>query len=150
MMMESGGIKMAAARKKYNIDNTIKHWKYIANDIYEPLNNADYERLSKILDRLLDVVEENESHQLIGLVDVVSHMISMYDEQKKHRVSAPSGINALKFLMEQHGFNQSDLSEEIGSQGVVSEILSGKRKLNLNQIKKLSKKFHVSVETFID
>lgn len=83
-------------------------------------------------------------------MDVVSHMISMYDEQKNYQVSQASGINALKFLMEQHGLHQSDLAEEIGSQGVVSEILHGKRKLNINQIKKLSKRFAVSVETFID
>jgi len=77
-------------------------------------------------------------------------MISMYDEQNKYQIDNASGISALKFLMEQHGFNQADLSEEIGSQGVVSEILNGKRKLNLNQIKKLSIRFHVSAGTFID
>jgi HTH-type transcriptional regulator/antitoxin HigA len=35
--------------------------------------------------------------------------------------------------MEQHGLKQTDL-REIGSQGVVSEILSGKRDLNVRQI----------------
>ena len=60
-----------------------------------------------------------------------------------------SGINALKFLMEQHGLKQADLLEEIGSQSVVSGILNGKRQLNLKQIKKLSRRFHVSPETFI-
>jgi len=32
----------------------------------------------------------------------------------------------------------------------MSELLSGKRKLNLKQMKKLSEKFKVSLETFID
>ncbi len=140
---------MATIQQKNDLNDTIKHWKYIANDIHEPLNNDDYKRLSNILDRLLDIVGEDETHELIGLVDVVSHMISMYDEQKNYQIENVSGIDALKFLMEQHGLNQTDLSE-IGSQGVVSEILNGKRKLNLNQIKKLSRKFHVSAETFID
>lgn len=141
---------MTAIPQDHDLDQTIKHWMNIADDIHEPLNNKDYERLANILDRLLDIVGEDENHKLIGLVDVISHMISMYDEQKKYQIKEVSGINALKFLMKQHGLNQVDLLKEIGSQGVVSEILSGKRKLNLNQIKKLAQKFHVSMETFID
>lgn len=131
------------------LKNTIKHWKYIANDIRVPLNANDYDRLSNLLDRLLDIVGDDEKHELIGLVDVISHMISMYDEHKKYQINKISGIKALKFLMDQHDLKQSDLSE-IGSQGVVSEVLNGKRKLNISQIKKLSRRFHVSVETFID
>ena len=85
----------------------------------------------------------------MGLVDVISHMISMYDERESHAVKNVTGVTALKFLMNQHHIKQTELPE-IGSQGVVSEILQGKRKLNINQIKKLSKKFHVSPNTFID
>lgn len=73
----------------------------------------------------------------------------MYDEQHNYQVKDVSGLKALKFLMEQHGLNQSDLPE-IGSQGVISEILNGKWKLNLKQIKNLAKRFHVSAEAFID
>jgi HTH-type transcriptional regulator/antitoxin HigA len=131
-----------------DLKNTIKYWKHISHDIHEPLNNDDYEKLSHVLDRLLDIVGEDESHELIGLVDVISHMLAMYDEQQNDRINHVSGVNVLKFLMEQHGLKQSDLPE-IGSQGVVSEILNGKRELNLKQIKKLSKRFHISVETFI-
>lgn len=59
-----------------------------------------------------------------------------------------TGIEALKFLMEQHGLKQGDL-EEIGSQGVVSEILTGKRELNVRQVRALSKRFGVSTATFL-
>ena len=38
---------------------------------------------------------------------------------------------------------------EIGSQGVVSEVLSGKQDLNLRQIQALSQRFHVSPAVFI-
>ena len=72
----------------------------------------------------------------------------MYDERKNYQINSVSGVDALRFLMEQHKLVQSDLPE-IGSQGVISEILQGKRILNVNQIKKLSKKFHVSPSTFI-
>jgi HTH-type transcriptional regulator / antitoxin HigA len=53
----------------------------------------------------------------------------------------------LRLLMEQHGLKQGDLPD-IGSQGVVSELLSGKRELNRNQIARLSERFGVSPATF--
>ena len=57
-------------------------------------------------------------------------------------------LETLKALMAEHGFRQSDL-KEIGSQGVMSEILKGKRSLNIRQVKALSKKFHVSPAVFL-
>jgi len=48
----------------------------------------------------------------------------------------------------QHGHRQSDLPE-IGSQGVVSEILAGKPELNIRQVRALSERFGVSAATFI-
>ena len=95
------------------------------------------------------MVSEDESHELIGLVDVVSHMVAIYDEEHYEQLEKATGVDALKFLMEQHDLKQTDLKNEIGSQGVVSEILNGKRQLNVTQIKKLSERFQVSTTTFI-
>lgn len=47
--------------------------------------------------------------------------------------------------MEQHGLRQSDLPE-LGPQSVVSAVLSGKRALNLRQVKALAARFHVPME----
>ena len=51
--------------------------------------------------------------------------------------------------MQEHDLKQKDL-KEIGSQGIVSEVLNGKRKLNTTQIKKLANRFGVSSAVFID
>ena len=51
--------------------------------------------------------------------------------------------------MEQHGLSQSDLPE-IGSQGVVSETLAGRRMLNARQIAALVARFGVSADLFIE
>lgn len=59
-----------------------------------------------------------------------------------------SGVEALRYLMREHGMSQSDLPG-VGTQSVVSEVLSGKRQLNLRQIRWLAGRFGVSVETFI-
>jgi HTH-type transcriptional regulator/antitoxin HigA len=40
----------------------------------------EYDQLAGFLDKLLDIVGEDESHELIGLVDVVSRMITKFDE----------------------------------------------------------------------
>jgi HTH-type transcriptional regulator/antitoxin HigA len=50
--------------------------------------------------------------------------------------------------MEEHDLRQSDLPE-VGSQGVVSEVLNGKRELNVRQIRELARRFHVSPTVFI-
>jgi len=50
--------------------------------------------------------------------------------------------------IQEHGLKQSDLPE-IGSQGVVSEIISGKRQLNVCQLKLLGERFKVSPVVFV-
>jgi HTH-type transcriptional regulator/antitoxin HigA len=50
--------------------------------------------------------------------------------------------------MDEHGLTQSDLSE-VGSQGVISDILRGKRVLNVRQIRALAERFQVSPAVFV-
>jgi HTH-type transcriptional regulator/antitoxin HigA len=50
--------------------------------------------------------------------------------------------------MREHGLSQSERAD-VGAQSVVSEILSGKRQLNLRQVRWLAERFGVSIETFI-
>ena len=57
--------------------------------------------------------------------------------------STPATV--LGFLMAEHGLRQSELPE-IGSQGVVSEVLSGRRALNLRQVKALARRFAVPMD----
>lgn len=59
-----------------------------------------------------------------------------------------SGAEMLQFFMQEHDLAQADLPE-VGSQGVISEILSGKRDLNVRQIRALSQRFHVSPAVFL-
>jgi HTH-type transcriptional regulator/antitoxin HigA len=143
------GMSMTALARNNYLEKTIQYWKHLSPIIHVPQNDDEYEKLAHVLDQLLDIVGDNEAHELMGLVDVISYMIAMYDERNHNEQPIGSGIDALKFLMEQHGLDQSDLKNEIGSQGVVSEILNGKRQLNLSHIKKLANRFHVTPSTFI-
>jgi len=80
-------------------------------------------------------------------LDTLGTLIHAYEEEH-HPIPESSGADVLRFLMEEHGLTQSDLPE-IGSQGVVSEILRGKRELNVRQIRALATRFHVSPAVFI-
>jgi len=60
-----------------------------------------------------------------------------------------SGVEVLRFLMSRDGLRQSDLPE-IGNQAKVSEILSGKREINLRQAKALAARFGVPIVLFAD
>ena len=130
------------------LNNAISHWDYIAPIVKRPTNNKEFDRLVAQLDELLETVGDKENHRLMGLVDILSNLIASYEEEH-YKNSTDQGIDALKFLMESHHLTQSDLPE-IASQGVMSEILNGKRPLNVRQIKLLAKRFHVDPSTFIE
>ena len=110
-------------------------------------DEGHYARMTKILERLLDEAGADESHPIMGLIDIVADLIDDY-ESELHPLPPANGVDALKFLMEQHDLKQTDL-HEIGSQGVVSEILTGKREHNLRQVRALSERFGVSAATFL-
>lgn len=107
----------------------------------------DYENAILALTRLLDDVGENEKHPLFGFIEILGLVIETY-EAEHHSWKDISGVKVLKNLMEEHNLKQEDLSE-IGSQGVVSEILHGKRQLNVNQIRKLGVRFNVNPAVFL-
>jgi transcriptional regulator with XRE-family HTH domain len=68
--------------------------------------------------------------------------------RRNHPMPVASGAEMLRFFMEERDLTQRDLSE-IGSQGVMSEILSGKREPNVRQIRALASRFDVSPAVFI-
>ncbi len=57
-------------------------------------------------------------------------------------------LQALSFLMEQHSLKQKDLLDIFGARSIVSEVISGKRELTKEQIRRLSLRFHVSPGLF--
>ena len=85
-------------------------------------------------------------HPRYRFIDTLSLLVEAYDEEH-HQMPEASPLELLKFLMEQHDLSQGDFPE-IGSQGVVSEILRGKRELNVRQIQALSRRFNLPLEAF--
>ena len=110
-------------------------------------NERDYDLALERLNSLIDEVSTDEGHPLYSLLDTLGTVVHAWEEQR-YPMPKLEGEDALRFLMEEHDLSQSDLPE-VGSQGVVSEILGGKRALNVRQIRALSERFGVSPAVFV-
>lgn len=122
------------------------HWQAI-RPYLTIQNEQDYDRLVEQMNQLIDEVGTDETHPMYAFLDTLGTIIHDYEEAHFQMPEA-TGAEVLQYLMEEHDLRQSDLPE-IGSQGVVSEILSGKRELNVRQIKELAQRFQVSPAVFI-
>jgi len=129
------------------LENISKAWPIVKAIFSVPHSEKEYHDLVKTLDSLIDEIGNDQNHELAPVMETIGNLIENYETQE-YKINESSPINALKYLMQEHGLKQSDL-KEIGSQGVVSEILTGKRTLNIDQVKKISNKFHVSPLVFI-
>ena len=109
-------------------------------------NKQDYDLALGRLNGLIDEVGTDEGHPLYSLLDTLGTVVHAWEEQH-YPMPKLEGSEALRFLMEEHDLTQADLPE-VGSQGVVSEILGGKRVLNVRQICALSERFGVSPAVF--
>jgi HTH-type transcriptional regulator / antitoxin HigA len=123
-----------------------ENWKVI-QPLLTMRNEAEYDRAVKRLNALLDEVGTDERHPLYGLLDTLGTLLEAYEEQH-HPLPDAGAAEILRYFMQAQDLGQSDLPE-VGSQGVVSEILSGKRALNVRQIRALAERFHVSPAVFV-
>ena len=102
-------------------------------------SEKDYRKPMAMLDEIIDEIGQDEAHPLADLAEALAVFIHSYEETHA-KIPEATGPEILRSLMETHGLTQSELPE-IGSQGVVSEILSGERELNIRQIRHLAKRF---------
>jgi HTH-type transcriptional regulator / antitoxin HigA len=123
-----------------------QHWSTI-RPLLTIRNEREYDQAVQRLNDLLDELGTDERHPLYSLLDTLGTLLHAYEEQH-HPIPESSGADMLRHFMDEHGLTQSDLPE-VGSQGVVSEILRGKRDLNVRQIRGLARRFHVSPAVFV-
>ena len=123
------------------------HWQML-QPILLIETEDDYDRALDVVEQLISEVRENDGHPLYGLFCTLVRLIEVY-EAEHYPVSEGRGIDALAFLMEEHGLHPTDLPE-IGSLEIVQKILQGNHPLNTQQIKVLAERFHVSPAVFLD
>lgn len=106
----------------------------------------EYDRLLAVAERLTfaknRTPEEKALHKLlVTLIEVYEAQNYPIDKSEPHEI--------LQHIMEASGTRQADLVGIIGSSGVVSEVVNGKRAISKAQAKALGDYFKVSPSLFI-
>lgn len=149
MTVQTLGKKIAPLRPP--IDWELAHFLRIAPP--QPIHDRKtYRAYIEIMGHCLETLESGEAkgsqaHALREYVKVIRPLMAEY-ENKEFPMPRTTQAEVLMFLMEQNNLAQEDLSDELGGQPAVSYVLNGKRSLNAEQIKKLSKRFHISPAVF--
>lgn len=110
-------------------------------------DEVSYNQMVALMNSLLDVVGDDEDHELSGLLELLGDVVSKY-EREHYAIDAADPKDSLRFLIEARGLNQEDLST-IVPQSNLSAILAGKRKISATMAGKLGKFFGVSPALFV-
>jgi HTH-type transcriptional regulator/antitoxin HigA len=99
------------------------------------------QRLEVIFNSVPGTIEGDE-------LEILGVLIDNYESQHI-QLGYPDPIEAIKFRMEQLGYNQNDLAKVIGLQSRVSEVLNKKRKLTIDMIRKLHDSLSIPTDVLI-
>lgn len=112
----------------------------------KPIKTAlDYNQALARLEIIFDAkigTSEGDELEILGI------LIEQY-ENEHFPINFPDPIEAIKFRMEQMGYNQSDLANIVGLKSRASEILNRKRKLSLEMIRQLHERLHIPTDVLI-
>jgi len=108
-------------------------------------SNRDYE---KALERLELIFEAKKNSKEGDELEILGILIDQY-ENEHFPIGMPDPIEAIKFRMEQMGYNQTDLANIVGLKSRASEILNKKRKLSLEMIRQLHERLRIPTDVLI-
>jgi HTH-type transcriptional regulator/antitoxin HigA len=105
----------------------------------------DYKQALKRLETIFEAkIGSAEGDEL----EVLGILIDQY-ENEHFPIGLPDPIEAIKFRMEQMGYNQNDLANIVGLKSRASEILNRKRKLSLEMIRQLHERLNIPTDVLI-
>ncbi|MCU0566048.1 MAG: helix-turn-helix domain-containing protein [Oculatellaceae cyanobacterium Prado106] len=106
---------------------------------------ADYQEALQEIESLFDVAENTPEYDRL---DVLTTLVEAY-EKTHFPIELPDPIEAIQHYMEARGWSRRDLETCLGSRARVSEILSRKRNLTLEMIRKLHQELKIPAEILI-
>ncbi len=109
-------------------------------------NEQEYNRIEEIFANLFKKKRSPEEDKLF---DLLATLLENYEQKTLPKIKTSNPIETLRFLMSENNLKQTDLVDVFKTQSIVSEVLAGKRQINLTQAKKLAEKFGVSLELFV-
>ncbi len=90
---------------------------------------------------------QNRTLEEDTLLELLVTLIEKYEDEH-YQLNASTPLSRLQHLMEARELKQSDLVGILGSSGVVSEVINGKRDISKAQAKALGEFFHVPPTLF--
>ncbi|MFD0765668.1 type II toxin-antitoxin system HigA family antitoxin [Mucilaginibacter lutimaris] len=108
-------------------------------------DEKDYQQA---LERLEIIFDAQQGSEYGDELEILGILIENY-ENEHFPISFPDPVEAIKFRMEQMGYNQNDLAKVIGLKSRASEILNKKRKLSLEMIRLLHDNLKIPTEVLI-
>ncbi|MBK9191047.1 MAG: helix-turn-helix domain-containing protein [Crocinitomicaceae bacterium] len=105
----------------------------------------DYQNALERLEKIFDAKKGSSAGDEL---EVLSILMEKYEDEH-FPVGFPDPIEAIKFRMEQLGYNQTDLAKVVGLKSRASEILSKKRKLTLDMIRLIHDNLKIPTEVLI-
>lgn len=110
-------------------------------------SETEYDQTLTEIKRLLRKGEANLSPEEDRLLDLLSTLAENWEEAHHEIPEAPSH-RILQHYMRIRGLRQSDLQPILGSRGVTSAIVNGKRSITAEQAKQLGSLFGISAAVF--
>ncbi len=130
------------------IDNK-KYGKLLANTLPGVIETEEEnDRLLQIVEKMMHKGADNFSPEEDKLFDLLVNLIEDFEETA-YPMPNVKPHERIKYLLEERQLKQKDLLAVFGSEGVVSEIMNGKRPMTLKTAQKLSEFFNVPVELFV-
>jgi HTH-type transcriptional regulator / antitoxin HigA len=109
-------------------------------------NDRELETYTDVLFELTAL--ESQSRSELEAIELHTLLIERY-EQDRYPIPAADAVSVVRFLIENQRLTQRDLIPQFGSESAVSMFLSGQRKLTLDQVRKLSRRFKLPTDIFI-
>ena len=112
-------------------------------------SDAELDGAIEVVNELVDRGFENLTTGEEAYLDVLSDLVEKY-EKTHHPIPDASPVDMLKFFIEEHGTNQR--AAAIGSGiavSTMSEILAGRRQMNLDHVQKLAGFFKIDAGVFL-
>ena len=122
------------------------HWR-VVQPLFLIRDEEEYDAAIATLNALIDEVGTNEQHALYELLDTLGTIVHAYEE-KHHPIPECSGVEVIKFLMEEHQLEPVDLPE-LGPPDLALEVLNGERDLTVTHIHALAERFQVLPTVFV-
>lgn len=70
-------------------------------------------------------------------------------ERRRYPIPRAAPVEVVKFVMTANSYTQSDLVGVLGSKARASELLNGRREINLDQIRKISRAWRIPVGSLV-